>query len=124
MSDNKTRNGSNNFQFANSEKVYVIGSRPDIRVPFREIRLNPTRSVNDSIEENSAVRVYDASGPYGDPNITCNSTDGLTALRREWIIARGDVEEYEGRKILPQDDGYLTEGGREYARKNERFEAF
>ncbi len=124
MSDNKTSNGSNNFQFANSEKVYVQGSRPDLRVPFREIRLNPTRSVNNSIEENAPVRVYDSSGPYGDPHIKCNSTDGLAALRREWIVARGDVEEYEGRKVLPQDDGYLTEGGREYAQKNERFEAF
>jgi phosphomethylpyrimidine synthase len=122
MSDNT--NGSNKFQFANSERVYVEGSRADIRVPFREIRLNPTRNVNNTLEENAPVRVYDASGAYGDPAIQCNSTDGLAALRREWITARGDVEEYQGREIHPQDDGYLTEGAREYARKNERFEAF
>src|SRR5437868_14618658 len=108
MSDNKTTNGNGSFHFANSQRVYVEGSRPDIRVPFREIRLNPTRNVNNTLEENAPVRVYDSSGAYGDPSIKCNSTDGLAALRREWIVARGDVEEYEWREIQPQDDGYLT----------------
>jgi phosphomethylpyrimidine synthase len=124
MSDNKTTNGSSNFQFANSERVYVEGSRSDIRVPFREIRLNPTRNMQNALEENAPVRVYDSSGPYGDPQIKCTTTDGLSALRRQWIGSRNDVEEYQGREILPQDDGYLTEGAREYARKNDRFEAF
>jgi phosphomethylpyrimidine synthase len=124
MSDNKTSDGTSSFQFANSERVYVEGSRPDLRVPFREIRLNPTRSVNNTLEENAPVRVYDSSGAYGDPSIKCNSTDGLAALRREWIVGRGDVEEYVGREIQPQDDGYLTENAREYARNNDRFEAF
>jgi phosphomethylpyrimidine synthase len=77
--------------------------------------LNVTRGVNGSVEENPPVRVYDPSGPWGDPNATCSVHDGLHALRREWIIARGDIEEYDGRDVLPQDDGYLTEGAREYA---------
>ncbi|MBI3649813.1 MAG: phosphomethylpyrimidine synthase ThiC [Acidobacteria bacterium] len=124
MSDKNTTKDNSNFHFANSQRVYVEGSRPDLRVPFREIRLNPTRTINNTLEENPPVRVYDASGAYGDPTIQCNSTDGVAALRRQWIIERGDVEEYTGREILPQDDGYLTAGAREYARKNERFEAF
>jgi phosphomethylpyrimidine synthase len=82
---------------------------------MREVHLNVTRGVNGSVEENPPVRVYDPSGPWGDPNATCSVHDGLPALRREWIIARGDIEEYDGREILPQDDGYLTEGAREYA---------
>src|ERR1041384_1978415 len=113
MSDKKAGNGTSNFQFAHSERVYVEGSRPDIRVPFREIRLNPTRAANNALEENAPVSVYDPSGPYGDPNIHCSSPDGLRGLRRDWIIARNDVEEYEGRTIQPRDDGYLTEGARE-----------
>jgi phosphomethylpyrimidine synthase len=82
---------------------------------MREVHLNVTRGVNGSVEENPPVRVYDPSGPWGDPNATCSVHDGLPALRREWIIARGDIEEYDGRDVLPQDDGYLTEGAREYA---------
>jgi len=82
---------------------------------MREVHLNVTRGMNGSVEENPPVRVYDPSGPWGDPNATCSVHDGLPALRREWIIARGDVEEYDGRDVLPQDDGYLTEGAREFA---------
>jgi phosphomethylpyrimidine synthase len=82
---------------------------------MREVHLNVTRGLNGSVEENPPVRVYDSSGPWGDPNSNCSVHDGLYPLRREWIIARGDVEEYDGRDVLPQDDGYLTEGAREYA---------
>src|SRR5262249_39914473 len=57
----------------------------------------------------------DSSGPWGDPDQKCSVHDGLSAFRREWIVARGDVEEYDGREVAPQDDGYLTEGAREYA---------
>ncbi|MEW6130859.1 MAG: phosphomethylpyrimidine synthase ThiC [Acidobacteriota bacterium] len=121
MSDTKI-NGKVNFP--KSQRVYVQGSRDDISVPFREIALNPTRSLNGAIEENAPVRVYDSTGAWGDPKINCSSTDGLAALRRNWIIERGDVEEYVGRAIQPQDDGYLTEGAKEYAKQNDRFESF
>jgi phosphomethylpyrimidine synthase len=122
MSDQKETNGK--VQFPKSQRVYVQGSRDDIRVPFREIELNPTRNVNNTLEENPPVRVYDSTGAWGDPTTKISSTDGLAAPRRAWIIERGDVEEYEGRTIQPQDDGYLTEGAREYAKQNARFEAY
>jgi phosphomethylpyrimidine synthase len=51
------------------------------------------------------VRVYDTSGPYTDPNATIDIAAGLAPLRREWILARGDVEDYEGRAIKPEDNG-------------------
>jgi phosphomethylpyrimidine synthase len=93
---------------------------------MREVRLNITRGMNGAVEENPPMRVYDTSGPWGDPEIKCSVHDGLSGLRREWIVARSDVEEYEGRKVLPQDDGYLTEGAKEYARAKDkgRFDQF
>jgi phosphomethylpyrimidine synthase len=112
---NSDQHSGSNFQFPNSQRIYVQGSKPDLRVPMREIRLNITRGVNGAVEENSPLRVYDASGPWGDPATECSVHDGVPALRREWVTERGDVEEYEGRKVQPQDDGYLTEGAREYA---------
>ncbi|MBX3245104.1 MAG: hypothetical protein KF685_11665, partial [Acidobacteria bacterium] len=87
-----------------------------LRVPFREIALTPSKAMDGTIEENPPVRVYDTSGPWTDPHVKCDVRDGLPQLRREWIIARGDVEEYEGREVLPQDNGYLTKGAEEYAR--------
>jgi phosphomethylpyrimidine synthase len=77
-------------------------------VPFREITQTPTRNFDGTLIENPPVRVYDTSGPWGDPSLSCDVTEGLPALRREWILARGDVEEYEGRESKPIDDGYLT----------------
>jgi phosphomethylpyrimidine synthase len=121
MSKNDCEPGAaSRFQFPNSRRVYVEGSRPDIRVPMREIRLNVTRDATGAVEENAPVRAYDTSGPWGDPEARCSVHDGLAALRRSWIVERDDVEEYEGRKVLPQDDGYLTEGAREYALKKDK----
>ncbi|MDI3256988.1 MAG: phosphomethylpyrimidine synthase ThiC [Kyrpidia sp.] len=90
--------------FPESRKVYIQGSRPDIRVPMREIRLSPTEG-RTGREENPPVRVYDTSGPYTDPDYVPDVRRGLPPLRRSWILERGDVEEYEGRRVLPQDDG-------------------
>ncbi len=91
--------------FEGSKKVYVEGSRPDILVPMREIALSPTTgSFGD--EKNAPIRVYDTSGPYTDPNYHVDITKGLPALRRAWIEERGDVEEYEGRTIKPEDNGF------------------
>ena len=72
-----------------------------------------------TLEENPPVRVYDTSGPWTDPEQKHDVRDGLPALRREWIVARGDVEEYEGREVLPQDNGYLTKGAEDIARVKE-----
>ena len=96
----------------NSKKVYVEGEiHPDIRVPFREIKLAPTIIQNaagsEPIEEvNEPVLVYDTSGPYTDPEVEIDVREGLTPIRREWILARGDVEAYTGRSELPEDNGY------------------
>ncbi|QSB11942.1 phosphomethylpyrimidine synthase ThiC [Lysinibacillus fusiformis] len=91
--------------FEGSKKVYVEGSRPDILVPMREIALSPTTgSFGD--EENAPIRVYDTSGPYTDPAYQADITKGLPVLRRTWIEERGDVEEYEGRTIKPEDNGF------------------
>jgi phosphomethylpyrimidine synthase len=90
--------------FPNSRKVYVIGSRPDIRVPMREIVLSPTVGRSGSVE-NPPLRVYDTSGPYTDPEVRIELDKGLPPIRRPWILERGDVEEYEGRPLQPADDG-------------------
>jgi phosphomethylpyrimidine synthase len=81
--------------FAKSRKIYVEGSRPDIRVPFREISLSDTPS-QFGAEKNEPVIVYDTSGPYTDPTITIDIRNGLPAMRAKWIMERGDVEELDG----------------------------
>jgi phosphomethylpyrimidine synthase len=81
--------------FAKSRKVYVEGSRPDIRVPFREISLSDTPSAFGA-EKNPPVVVYDTSGPYTDPTISIDIRNGLPALRTGWIMERGDVEQLDG----------------------------
>ena len=82
---------------------------PTIRVPFREISLAPTKSINGEIEINEPVRVYDTSGPWGDPDFHGDVTQGLPPLRAKWIRERGDVEEINGREVQPIDDGFLSE---------------
>ena len=64
------------------------------------------------IEVNEPVRVYDTSGPWGDPDFHGDVTQGLPPLRAKWIRDRGDVEEYEGRNVQPIDDGWLSEAAR------------
>ena len=87
-----------------SRKAYVEGARPDIRVPVREIALSPSETRAGQVP-NAPVRLYDTSGPYTDPAYTVDLEHGLPALRRPWILERGDVQEYEGREIRPEDDG-------------------
>lgn len=94
--------------FTGSKKVYVKGSRTDIKVPVREIELSPTAGTFGE-EVNEPVRVYDTSGPYTDPQYTADLKKGLPALRSRWIQERADVEEYDGRKVKPEDNGYLNE---------------
>jgi phosphomethylpyrimidine synthase len=65
-------------------------------VPFREVALSGGEA---------PVRLYDTSGPYTDDTVEIDIKKGLAARRREWILARGDVEEYEGRARQPEDDG-------------------
>ena len=114
---------SDEVSLPSSRKIYVEtnGStvnqnNHNLRVPFREIALSPSRNMNDEIEQNAPVRVYDTSGGWTDPTQKCDVREGLPALRRDWIVGRGDVEEYVGREITPQDNGYLTKGAEEFAK--------
>ncbi len=81
--------------FPASDKVYKEGSQPSIRVPFRQVTLTPTTG-RFGQEENAPMSIYDTSGPYSDAGASLDLRQGLPALRREWIMARGDVEEYDG----------------------------
>ena len=106
--------------FPASRRVYIQGSRSDVRVPMREIALSPTRLPNGTEVPNEPVRVYDTSGPWGDPAFHADSSQGLPSVRAAWIRERGDVEEIEGRDVRPIDDGYLSEKHREQAESEGR----
>ncbi|MEZ5997424.1 MAG: phosphomethylpyrimidine synthase ThiC [Hyphomonas sp.] len=80
-----------------SRKVYTH-PLPDLAVPHREIDLHP--SANEP-----PVPVYDTSGPYTDPSVTIDVEAGLARTRRDWVLERGGVEEYEGRDVKPEDNG-------------------
>ena len=79
----------------NSRKIYVEGSRPDIRVPMREITQSDTPAEMGA-EKNPPIFVYDTSGPYTDPNVKIDIRSGLPALREPWIIDRNDTQQLEG----------------------------
>ena len=79
----------------NSRKVYVQGSRPDIRVPMREISQSDTPA-SFGAEKNPPVYVYDTSGPYTDPSAKIDIRNGLAPLRAKWIEERGDTEALSG----------------------------
>jgi phosphomethylpyrimidine synthase len=95
--------------FPKSQRIYIPGSEHNLQVPLREIALSDTTRPDGSTEKNEPLRVYDCSGPWGDPDFDGKIEEGLPSLRREWIEARGDVEEYEGREAKPEDDGYLSD---------------
>jgi phosphomethylpyrimidine synthase len=108
-------------QLPNSKKIYVEGTlHQDVRVPMREIAVSDTKSYTGAIEKNAPVRVYDCSGPWGDPAFTGKSEEGLPALRRDWILKRGDVEEHAGREVKPMDNGYLSGKHAEFASQAEK----
>jgi phosphomethylpyrimidine synthase len=108
-------------QLPASKRIYVGGAlHPDVRVPMREIEVTPTKSYTGTVTANEPVRVYDCSGPWGDPAFTGTSEQGLPALRARWIRERGDVEEIDGREVKPQDNGYLSGKHAEYASKAEK----
>ncbi|UGQ47092.1 phosphomethylpyrimidine synthase ThiC [Massilia endophytica] len=79
----------------NSRKIHVQGSRPDLRVPMREISQSDT-SASFGQEPNPPVTVYDTSGPYTDPEARIDIRSGLAPLRAAWIAERGDTEELPG----------------------------
>ncbi len=92
-----------------SRRIYVKGKLyPDLSVPMREIDQSPTKLISGEIEANDPIRVYDCSGPWGDPAFDCDVEKGLPPFRDAWIRGRGDVSAYGGREIKPEDDGYLS----------------
>ena len=104
-----------------SSRVYLPGSlHPELRVPVREIALSFTKDFKGASQPNAPVQVYDCSGPWGDPKFTGTSDEGLPPLRRDWILRRQDVAEYDGREVKPQDNGYLSGKHAEYASRAEK----
>ncbi len=83
------------FKYPNSERVYLQGSRDDIRVPLREIRQDDTYTAQGT-EANPPIPVYDTSGVYGDPAAHIDLKQGLPHIRTAWLDERGDTE------ILPK----------------------
>ncbi len=108
-------------QLPNSRRVYLPGEiHPDVQVPVREIIVSETKSYTGAVTANEPVRVYDCSGPWGDPTFAGKSEEGLPALRAKWVQNRGDVEEYTGREVKPMDNGYLSGKHAEFASKAEK----
>ncbi len=83
------------FAYPNSDKIYLSGSRADMRVPLRQIRQDDTVSAQGR-EPNPPIPVYDTSGPYGDPNAEIDLKQGLADVRGTWIAERGDTEQLAG----------------------------
>jgi phosphomethylpyrimidine synthase len=81
--------------FPASRKIHVEGTRPDLRVPMREIAQTPTRT-RDGLVPNPPLTVYDTSGPYTDPDANIDLHAGLPPLRAAWIAERGDTEPLRG----------------------------
>ncbi|MEL6197284.1 MAG: phosphomethylpyrimidine synthase ThiC, partial [Pseudomonadota bacterium] len=85
-----------------SRKIHVAGTlHPGIRVPMREIAVHPSAG-------EPPLTVYDTSGPYTDPGVQTDIERGLAPMRRDWILARGDVEEYLGRPVQEADNGFVS----------------
>ena len=96
-----------------SRKVYVAGPH-GMRVPFREITLQPTRGTRGDVELNAPMRVYDTSGPYTDPAVEIDLDRGLPALRQPWILARGQYD--RSAPVRPSAPGLAMAGPREVLR--------
>ena len=83
-----------------SRKIYIKGTlHPEIRVPMRQIEVHPTSG-------EPAVTVYDASGPYTDPDVKIDVAKGIERKREAWIAKNPDLEQYEGRHVKPEDNGF------------------
>ena len=91
----KDRSGITTEGLSGSEKLYIVGSQQDIRVPFRKIILMDTPNKDFKLpgEKNEPVYVYDTSGIYTDPNVTINIKKGLPPIRKNWIDERNDTKE-------------------------------
>ncbi|MCU4186002.1 phosphomethylpyrimidine synthase ThiC [Acidiferrimicrobium sp. IK] len=84
-----------------SRKTYLVGSRPDLRVPMREV----------SLSTGDAMVLYDTSGPWTEPGFDGDVRRGLPPLRDGWIAERADTDAYDGRPARAEDDGRVRAGG-------------
>lgn len=116
MNDSKLTYDDYGKNFPNSRKVYVQGSRPDMMVPMREIRLTNTRRSDGTVEPNDPIRVYDTSGPWNDPALELDVRTGLPSVRKAWLDEREDtVVDAAGRRRAKRSGGNVTQ--LHYARK-------
>ncbi|MGH9059497.1 MAG: phosphomethylpyrimidine synthase ThiC, partial [Acidimicrobiales bacterium] len=97
----QSRPGTAGTELPGSHKAYLPGSRPDLRVPVREVVLSTGEK----------VVLYDTSGPYTDTSLRTDIRLGLPRLREGWVIERGDTEDYDGRPAQPYDDGRRAGAG-------------
>ena len=81
--------------FPRSKKIFIEGSRPDIRVGMREVECSVTTSTSES-EENPPVTIYDTSGPFTDPDVSVDLMKGIPEVRSAWIKERGDTASLDG----------------------------
>lgn len=106
--------------FPNSRRVYVSGEiNSGVQVPFREVVLSSTKRLNGS-ESNAPVRVYECSGPWGDPQFQGEVEFGLPPLRRDWILERDDVVEVQPQMVNTEHTGARPSIGRARAPLNAR----
>ena len=107
--------------YPSSRRIYVPGKiHPDLRVSLREICNRPPACRTAGPKKIQPWAFTTRAGPWGDSAYHGEVGDGLPPLRRTWILGRADVEEYEGRRTLPVDDGYLSEVHVESAMRNGR----
>lgn len=108
--------------FSGSRRIKIPGKlHPDLLVSLREVSQSDTTFPNGRTESNPPIRIYDTSGPWGDPEFHMDISLGLPPLRKTWISSRADIEEYDGRTVTPIDNGYLTEEHiRHFNEKKER----
>src|ERR1043166_1878338 len=81
----------------NSRRIYIEGQQTGVRVAFLEIYQKTTRHFRDELEENPPVRVYETSGPYGDPSIRTDVREGLKPVRLDWIRSEEHTSELQSR---------------------------
>jgi phosphomethylpyrimidine synthase len=105
-SESSTSEAGVGTPFPGSRKVYLPGSRPDVRVPMREVEL----STGDT------VVLYDTSGPYTDTGLRTDIRLGLPRMREGWLTDRADTEVYDGRPVLPVDNGHKSTDHRDLDR--------
>ena len=84
------------FAYPASTKSYFVGSRPDIKAPYRLIEQTPTKTSSGEMLQNPPIPVYDTSGPYSDPEVLIHLETGLSTLRKNWIEERADTEVLSG----------------------------